>query len=189
LTEPIFGGSRLRQVVYSVAMSLDGYIAGPQGEADWIVMDPDLDFEAIFSRFDVVLLGRKTYEMTKTAQGSSMPGVDSYVFSRTLRQADCPGVTVSADPRQTITDLKKQSGKDIWLFGGGNLFRSLLELELVDRVSVAVIPVLLGRGLRLLPDSPKRAGLQLVEHRVYPKTGTISAEYAVVQKPAKTKRR
>jgi dihydrofolate reductase len=175
----------LRHVVYSVAMSLDGYIAGPQGEADWIVMDPDIDFDAIFGRFDVVLMGRKTYELTRTAQGGSMPGTESYVFSRTLRQADCPGVTVADDPLQTITALKSQLGKDMWLFGGGDLFRSLLELELVDRVSVAVIPVLLGSGVRLLPDSPKRTKLQLVDHQVYPKTGTISTEYAVVQKRAK----
>jgi dihydrofolate reductase len=179
----------LRQVVYSVAMSLDGYIAGAQGEADWIVMDPDLDFDAIFGRFDVILLGRKTYETTRTAQGGSMPGMASYVFSRTLPQADCPGVTVSDDPTSTITGLRDQPGKDMWLFGGGDLFRSLLGLQLVDRVSVAVIPVLLGGGVPLLPDSPKRAELQLVEQRVYPKTGTISLEYAVVGKPSRAKRK
>jgi dihydrofolate reductase len=178
----------LRDVVYSVAMSLDGYIAGPRGEADWIVMDPDLDFDALFGRFDVILLGRKTYELTRTAQGSSMPGVESYVFSRTLRQADCPGVTVSDDPGQTLTALKEQLGKDIWLFGGGDLFRSLLALELVDRVSVAVIPVLLGSGVRLLPESPKRAKLQLVDHHVYAKTGTISLEYAVAPRSVRATR-
>jgi dihydrofolate reductase len=169
----------MRQVVYSVAMSLDGYIAGPEGESDWILIDPEIDFEAIFARFDVILMGRKTYETTRTTQGGSMPGIESYVFSRTLRQADCRGVTVSDDPSQTVTELKKQSGKDIWLFGGGVLFRSMLELRLVDRVSVAIIPVLLGGGLRLLPESPRRAELRLIEHQLYGKTGTVSLEYAV----------
>ena len=170
----------MRQVVYSVAMSLDGYIAGPRGEADWIVIDPDIDFAAMFARFDAILMGRKTYETTRTAQGGgSMPGVESYVFSGTLRPADCPGVTVSDDPSQTVPALKQQSGKDIWLFGGGVLFRSLLQSGLVDQVSVAVIPVLLGGGMPLLPDSPKRAGLQLVKHQVFAKTGTVSLEYAV----------
>src|SRR5215213_4287726 len=59
----------MRQVVYSVAMSLDGYIAGPRGEADWIVMDPDINFDSIFARFDVILMGRKTYEATRSSRG------------------------------------------------------------------------------------------------------------------------
>jgi dihydrofolate reductase len=179
----------MRQVVYSVAMSLDGYIAGPASESDWIVIDPEIDFDAMFARFDVILMGRRTYEATRTYQGGSMPGIESYVFSRTLRQADCRGVTVSDNPLQTVSALKKQSGKDIWLFGGGVLFGSLLELGLVDRVSVAIIPVLLGGGVPLLPDAQSRAKLRLVEHQLYAKTGTVSLEYAVTQKPARSKLR
>jgi dihydrofolate reductase len=169
----------MRNVVYSAAMSLDGYIAGPNGESDWIVIDPELDFGAMFARFDTILLGRKTYEATRTAGGGGMPGVKSYVFSRTLRQVDARAVTVSDDPLQTVPNLKAQPGKDIWLFGGGSLFRSLLELGLVDTVEVAIIPVLLGGGVPLLPETPERAGLRLVEHQVYEKTGTVTLEYAV----------
>jgi dihydrofolate reductase len=169
----------MRNVVYSAAMSLDGYIAGPKGESDWIMIDPELDFGAMFARFDTILLGRKTYQTTRTGGGSGMPGVKSYVFSRTLEQADARGVTVSDDPVQVISALKAQPGKDIWLFGGGVLFRSLLELGLVDTVGVAIIPVLLGGGVPLLPDTPARTGLQLIEHRVYEKTGTVTLEYAV----------
>jgi dihydrofolate reductase len=169
----------MRKLVYSVAMSLDGYIAGPKGESDWIVMDPEIDFHAMFARFDTILLGRKTYETTRTARGGGMPGMRSYVFSRTLQQAECPGVTVSDDPSQTVPALRAQPGKDLWLFGGGGLFRSLLGLGLVDTVQVAVIPVLLGNGLPLLPATPNRVALELVEHRAYAKTGTVSLEYAV----------
>lgn len=168
----------MRRVRYSVAASLDGYIAGPSGESDWIVMDPDIDFRALMGGFDTVLLGRNTYEATRQMGGGGMPGMKAYVFSRTLRQADCPGVVVSDDPAATVASLRASPGKDIWLFGGGTLFRSLLGLGLVDAVEVAVIPVLLGGGVPLLPPPAKRAGLRLVKHRVYEKTGTVSLEYA-----------
>jgi dihydrofolate reductase len=170
----------MRRVRYSVAMSLDGYIAGPKGESDWIVIDPDIDFHALFAAFDTILLGRKTYEATRQQGGASgMPGMQVYVFSHTLRPADCPGVIVSDDPKGTLTALKAQAGKDMWLFGGGSLFRSFLQLGLVDSVEVAIIPVLLGSGVPLLPQPAPLAKLQLVQYRVYEKTGTVLLEYAV----------
>lgn len=169
-------GRRLR---YSVAMSLDAYIAGPQGEYDWITMDPDIDFGALMSSFDTILLGRKSYEVTRSQpEGGAMPSMQTYVLSRTLRQADCPGVVVSADAQGVVEKLKGEAGKDIWLFGGGTLFRSLLGLGLVDTVEVAIIPVLLGGGVPLLPEFGNRSELKLVKHRAYEKTGTVALEYA-----------
>ena len=168
----------MRRVRFSVAMSLDGYIAGPNGESDWIVIDPDIDFGELMGAFDTILLGRKTYEATRQQEGGGeMPGTQVYVFSRTLRQADCPGVIVSDKPAETLAALKSTPGKDIWLFGGGLLFRSLLELGLVDAVEVAVIPILLGSGVPLLPHPAREAKLKLVKHRIYEKTGTVSLEY------------
>jgi dihydrofolate reductase len=161
-------------------MSLDGYIAGPLGESDWIVMDPDLDFNALFAAFDTILLGRKTYEATRQpGSEETMPGMQSYVFSRTLRPDDCPGVIVSDSPKDTINDLMSKAGKDIWLFGGGSLFRSLMELGLVNSVEVAIIPVLLGSGVPLLPPPANLARLKLMHHQVYEKTGTVRLEYSV----------
>jgi dihydrofolate reductase len=100
-----------------------------------------------------------------------------YVLSRTLRQSDCPDVTVSDDAKGTVSKLMGESGKDIWLFGGGSLFRSLLGIGFVDTVEVAIIPVLLGGGIPLLPDPADRAKLRLTKHRVYAKTGTVALEY------------
>ena len=168
----------MRRVRLSVAMSLDGYIAGPNGESDWILIDPDIDFAALMGACDAVLLGRKTYEAARQQGGAGgMPGMEAHVFSRTLRQADCPGVIVSDKPAETLVALKAKRGKDIWLFGGGSLFRSFLELGLVDAVEVAVIPVLLGDGVPLLPQPARQSKLKLVKHRVYEKTGTVSLEY------------
>jgi dihydrofolate reductase len=161
-------------------MSLDGYIAGPNGEFDWIVMDPDIDFSALFAEFDTALMGRKTYEVMKQqGGGDSMPGMRVYVFSRTLDPTAHPGVVISDDPRATVETLKAQEGKDIWLFGGGSLFASLLQLGLVDSVEVAIIPVLLGGGVPLLPQTAKLAKLTFVKQRVYEKTGIVSLDYSV----------
>lgn len=169
----------MRPVCYSAAVSLDGYIAGPNGEADWIVMDPEIDFKQLFARFDTLLLGRKSYEAARQQGGAGMPGMKSYVFSTTLHPADCPGATLSQDPGETVRALKQQPGKDIWLFGGGSLFRSLLELGLVDQVQVGIVPVLLGDGLPLVEHPAQRARLKLTKHRVYAKTGTVLLDYDV----------
>src|SRR5918994_1641509 len=159
----------MRRVRYVVAMSLDGYIAGPNGEADWIIMDPDIDFRALFDQFDTFLLGRRTFEGMAGAGGGAQSGVETIVFSRTLRQQDYPNLTiVSENPQQALADLRSKPGKDIWLFGGGSLFRSLLEARLVDTVEVSVIPVLLGDGIPLLPTkaSSERYKLSLASSRV-----------------------
>jgi dihydrofolate reductase len=125
-------------------------------------------------------MGRKSYEAArKMGRGGVMPGMKAYVFSRTLRQDDCPGVTVADDPQRTLAALRAERGRDIWLFGGGELFRSLLDLGLVDTVEVAIVPVLLGGGLPLLPPPAGRARLELASHRVYDKTGTLLLVYRV----------
>ena len=170
----------MRLVRFGGAMSLDGYIAGPNGEHDWIVMDPEIDFAGIMTQFDTFLIGRKTFDVMKRMAGKSSKGITNIVFSRTLKPSDYPKVRIESDPERVVKELKAKPGKDIAIFGGGELFRSLLTLGLVDRIEMSVIPVLLGTGIPVLPP-PGRVTLKLRSHRVYTKTGTIGVEYDIVK--------
>jgi dihydrofolate reductase len=171
----------MRKVSYGGAMSVDGFIAGPNGEHDWIVMDPDIDFAEMMSRFDTFLVGRKTFEAMRR-MGSDMrdlPGAQNIVFSRTLRPADYPQLTISDDAERTVAELRAKPGKDIALFGGGELFRCLLAVGLVDEIGVSLIPVLLGGGTPLLPPPAARAVLTLRKQRLYEKTGIVGLWYDI----------
>jgi len=169
-----------RRLRYQVAVSLDGFIAGPNHEADWIVMDPSIDFGALFAEFDTLVMGRKTHEVMAGQPGQgAVPGVEVYVFSRTLPASSRRGVhIVNDDPRVVVAALKAKPGRDIWLFGGGTLCRSLLDAGLVDTVEVAVMPVLLGSGVPLV-SAGGPAKLVLTDQKTLPGSGIVALSYSV----------
>lgn len=176
----------MRRIVYSVAASLDGYIAGPGGEFDWIPDEPEIDWAAFMGRFDTALMGRYTYEIMSDQPGGGLPDMRVYVFSRTLRDEEHPQVTVVPDDVPEVVDgLRRAPGKDIWLVGGGVLFRSLLDAGLVDTVEVAVVPILLGQGLPLLPAVSPQTRLALRESHVYP-SGIVLLTYDVIKDAARS---
>lgn len=168
----------MRRLRYGVAVSLDGFIAGPKGEYDWIVMDPSIDFEGMYKEYDTAIMGRHTYDVVAAQGNAGMPGLEVIVFSRTLPSGLQKGARVAADAVKEVAELKKKPGRDIWLFGGGNLFRSLLDAGLVDTVEVAVMPVLLGQGIPLVPPGGP-AKLNLVDQKVLPATGIVALSYVV----------
>jgi dihydrofolate reductase len=173
----------MRKICYCSAISLDGYIAGLNGEYDWIVNEPEIDsaMEAEFKRFDTALVGRKTFDTMVRENRTEIPGLHVIVFSRTLRPSDFPNIQiVSEDARGTVAALREKPGKEILLMGGGNLFHSLLDDGLVDSVEVAIIPVLLGGGIPLLPASAARHKLELTAHKVY-KSGIVALDYTVLR--------
>ena len=166
------------RIRYQVAVSLDGFIAGPKGEVDWIIIDPEIDFSALFAQFDTFIMGRRTFE-TAGAMATSGSGAKTFVFSRSLDPENHPNVTIVPQVSQaTVAPIRAQATKDIWLFGGGVLFESFLDAGLVDAVEVAIIPVLLGGGVPLLPHPAQRTQLTLKNHRAY-KSGIVSLEYGI----------
>jgi dihydrofolate reductase len=169
------------QLRYSVATSLDGYIAGPNGEFDWIVIDPEIDFAAMYASFGGIVMGRRSYEVFVAHGGDQGAALPTYVYSRRLPEGARDGITIVRDAVTHVRQLKSQPGeKPLWLWGGGELFRELSAARLVDGVDVAVIPVLLGAGLPLLPSPGPRLPLRLRAHRVYRATGTLFLEYDVL---------
>jgi dihydrofolate reductase len=177
----------MRTIRYGVAMSLDGYIADPKGGYDWIVIDPDIDFTAMYARYDTFIMGRKTYELMQPmgeTESTGMKGKTTVVLSRTMRQEDHPDVTVVSEDtwRGVVDKLRRKRGKDIWLFGGGEVFRTLLNAGYVDALEVAIIPVVLGGGIQFLPPPGTLTKLKLTKQRLYKKTGTLMLEYDVVKR-------
>lgn len=170
----------MKKIRYAVAMSLDGYIAGPNGEADWIVSDPEVNFAELWSQFDTLLMGRRTYDAARARLGeAAFRGPKVVVASRTMPTRDYPKATILSELTvERLQSLREESKKDIWLMGGGDLFRTLLEMRQVDTVEVSTMPVLLGGGIKLLPPSPHQAKLKLTGHKIY-SSGIVSLIYDV----------
>jgi len=171
----------MRTLTYSVAASLDGYIAGSEGQVDWLFTDDDYGLTAFLETIDTVLIGQATYDFMVGQGFPSYPGLRNVVFSRTLRAEDHPEIeVVSGDPAPFVRALKQEAGAGIWLVGGGVVFRYLLDAHLVDEVVVAVHPILLGGGIPLLPRRDGMTDLRLREVVPYD-TGLVSLSYQVLQ--------
>jgi dihydrofolate reductase len=169
----------MRRLRYNVACSLDGFIAGPNGEYDWIVEDDSIDMVSLFNEFDLLLMGRKTYE-TVQAAGEPDPtrAKRTAVVSTTLEPSDRPDLIVLRDRVvEQVAAWKQESGKDIWLFGGSQLAGMLIDARLIDTIELAVMPVLLRQGIPLLPAGKQTrlsldtaeslaSGIQMLCHRV-----------------------
>jgi len=173
----------MRKVILGVAVSLDGFIEGPNGEYDWCVIDPDYSFEEFFKRFDTIFVGRKTYAMSAQMDGgpAGFPKFKEYVFSTTLDKVKEGATLIKGDLKPEVERIKKEGGKDIWLFGGAGLTTSLMNLGLVDELSLAVYPILLGGGKPLFNNIKDRIKLILVDTKTY-STGLVSLTYNVGQK-------
>jgi dihydrofolate reductase len=170
----------MRKVVAGFAISLDGYIAGPDNEYDWIIIDSAIDFAEQMKRFDTYFMGRKTYEVAKTMGGSSIGKSKVYIFSNTLIKVEKKYHLINGDVKEAVNRIKNEKGKDIAVFGGGELLTSLLNLGLVDEISLAVVPVLLGKGIPFVREINKKLSLTLIDSKTY-SNGTVQVTYTVTK--------
>ncbi|MBK8968672.1 MAG: dihydrofolate reductase family protein [Saprospiraceae bacterium] len=170
----------MRKLILNVAVSLDGLIEGPNGEYDWCFTDQDYGMKAFFNRIDAVFMGRKSYDLMLSLENGmdDFPKMEQYVFSNSL-QEPAPGWTlIQGSVEQQVREIKSRPGKDIWLFGGAALTANLLNAGLVDELSLAVHPIVLGSGKPLFSGIPERIPMQLLDAKTY-SSGMVILTYTL----------
>jgi dihydrofolate reductase len=173
----------MRKLILGLAVSLDNYIEGPNGEYDWCFTDQDYGMKDFLQRLDALFVGRKTYEMSLGMGdgGAGFPKLKEYVFSTTLNKVKEGAILIDRDIEKRVTEIKEQKGKDIWLFGGASLTSSLMNLGLVDEIFLALHPVILGKGKPLFSNIKNRMQLTLTDTKTY-SSGLVSLTYTVKTK-------
>jgi dihydrofolate reductase len=171
-----------RKLCLFIAMSLDGYIAKPDGDISFLdemnQEGEDYGYATYIETVDTVILGRKTYDKILSMGNESFYGDrDVYVLTRTLRKNSGKITFYSDDLKELVTTLKSKSGKNIYCDGGAEIIQQLLQAELIDELTVSVIPVLLGNGIRLFDGIYPEQKLTLLESKSFPK-GLTQLHYA-----------
>lgn len=180
--------TRQRRVILDLAVTLDGFIEGKNGEVDWCIIDDEMEFSNFLDQIDAILYGRKSFDMW----GQYVPAIDApeaeqdlwqrvhskkkYVFSRTQLSMDENVTYINKDIQAEVSKLKAMQGKDIWLYGGARLISTFVNLDLIDEFRLSVHPVILGEGKRLFVDVLNKLNLKLVESRTY-SSGVVQLIY------------
>jgi len=178
----------MRKVVLGLGISLDGYIARPDGAVDFLFMPKDYSMGPFFATIDTAIMGRKTYAAAlKMGGGLGDSKMKSYVFSRSQPSGERGRVSfVNESPKSFVEKLRKSSGKNIWLMGGGELAREFLKDDVVDELYIGIVPVLIGEGLPLFPSGFPQREFTLLENKTFSK-GMIALKYARTRKRTKGK--
>jgi dihydrofolate reductase len=171
----------MRKVILALAVSLDNFIEGPNGEYDWCFTDQDYGITELMNRVDAVFIGRKTYELIMTMNDVGIEGfskLKNYVFSTRLEKIKENAILIKDNIKDEVERIKNEDGKDIWLFGGAGLTTSLVNLGIVDELSLAVHPIILGKGTPLFRDIQNRVKLNLTGSKIY-SSGLVSLTYLI----------
>lgn len=177
----------MKKIILNLAVTLDGFIEGPNGEIDWCIMDDDMNFNAFLASVDTIFYGRVSYDAWRKFQpdGHTSPAEklmwqeigakNKFVFSSRDRPAE-KATFITSDIAGQVAAIKKQGGKDIWLYGGANLIKTFIHLGLIDLYMVSVHPVVLGSGKPLFGGLKERIGLTLTDTRIF-KSGVVTLSY------------
>ncbi|WP_018755500.1 dihydrofolate reductase family protein [Paenibacillus terrigena] len=177
-----------RKIILDLAVTLDGFIEGKNGEVDWCIMDADMGFIDFLNQIDTILYGRKSYdvwgqfttEMEHSGNEKEMWGLvhskEKYVFSRTQKGTDSKAIFINDNILEEVIKLKNKPGKDIWLYGGASLITTFINLGLVDEFRLSVHPVVLGEGKPLFVDIKQRLNLKMVNTRTF-SSGVVQLIY------------
>ncbi|PVY37978.1 dihydrofolate reductase family protein [Pontibacter virosus] len=164
----------MRKVILDLAVTLDGFIEGPNGEVDWCILDDDMDFQGFLSGIDTILYGRVSYEMwgnfapdtnaseSERAIWDAVHSKEKIVFSSQERP-DSGATFITSGIPEKIAEIKLQHGKDIWLYGGAKLITTFIQHQLIDIYRISVHPTVLGAGKPLFQDLSERINLNLIE--------------------------
>jgi len=168
----------MRKVILGVAVSLDGFIEGPNGEYDWCFTDQDYGLSEFFKSVDTVFMGRKSYELTQQIQGDNpWDNMTTYVFSNSLKEVKGENSKlIAGDIEAQVKDILKQPGKNIWMFGGAELLTTFVNNGWIDEYWLSIHPIVLGSGKALFQNIHERKKLKLVHHQIY-ETGLVSLRY------------
>lgn len=181
----------MKKIIVDVAVTLDGFIEGPNGEIDWCIMDDDMDFPGFLSNIDSIFYGRVSYDSwgnfqpaadASPAEQQLWQGVHSknkFVFSSQSRQDD-RAIFISTNIADKVKEIKNQGGKDIWLYGGASLIKTFIREGLIDMYRLSVHPVVLGSGKPLFEDLKERLGLRLIKINTF-KSGVVQLIYESIK--------
>src|SRR5262245_14662702 len=175
----------MRKISAGFATSIDGFIEGPNGEIDWIIYDQEqfAELAESWKKIDAMFHGRKTYEASLKMKGELSEEITNpfahmkhYVFSNTLEKVEDQYILVKGDLKTEVEKIKAEPGKEIAVFGGASLLSSLINLDLVDELVLAICPVVLGKGKPFFTNIEKRSNWHVKETKTY-SSGLISITY------------
>jgi dihydrofolate reductase len=177
----------MKKVLLDLAVTLDGFIEGPNGETDWCIMDDDMNFEGFLASIDTIFYGRVSYDAWGKFQPDSTASAaeqklwqaihakKKFLFSKTVMQ-DKQATIIASDIAAHVAEIKKQCGKDIWLYGGASLIKTFIQLDLIDVYRISVHPIALGSGKPLFETLQHRLNLKLIKTNIF-RSGVVQLIY------------